>query len=67
VAYRVIKPFSDYHHGQFAAGEELIFVGRDYLPYHGGHTLTFTARKIYFQDEENAEILARLESYLAPT
>ena len=62
--YRVLRAITDYHGGSFAAGDVLTFVKRDYLPYHGGHTLTFEPRVMYLQDDENADVLGRLDSYL---
>ena len=58
--YVVKKSFVD-HHGQcFEVGDGLTFVKKDYLPYHGGHTIFFEERTIYLQDEEQAGILQGL-------
>ncbi len=64
--YRVIQSFVDYYQGAFDKGEELTFSHYNFLPYHGGYTLHFTPRAMYFQEEENAQILSRLEEYLEP-
>jgi Domain of unknown function (DUF3601) len=63
--YRVIRPITDCYGASFEAGEELTFVSRDYLPYHGGHTLVFRPRTMYLQDDENAGVLHALDTYLA--
>jgi hypothetical protein len=62
--YRVIRAITDFYGGQFAVGDVLTFVKRDFLPYHGGHTLTFEPRAIYFQDEANSDVLGSLDTYL---
>ena len=64
VTYRVAKSFTDYHDQQFEVGTELTFEGRDFLPYHGGHTLRFTPRKIYLQEVANGEVIARFDDHL---
>ena len=62
--YCVRKDFTDFYGGQFAAGAILTFQKRDYLPYHGGHTVQFAEQTLYLQDEENADILQDLWTYL---
>jgi hypothetical protein len=62
--YRVIRPIIDCYGAVFVPGEELTFVRRDYLPYHGGHTIVFETRSMYLQDETNADILNGLDLYL---
>lgn len=62
--YRVIREIRDYHGGIFPVGTELTFVQRNYLPYHGGHTVVFRPRPMYLQDETDADVLNDLESYL---
>jgi hypothetical protein len=66
VIYRVQKSFQDCYRGEFAVGEELTFITRHYLPYHAGHTLVFSPRCIYLQDDQNSELVGRIEQYLAP-
>lgn len=63
-SYRVVREIEDYHGNVFPAGMELSFVQRHYLPYHGGHTVVFRPKTMYLQDEENADVLNRLENYL---
>jgi hypothetical protein len=63
-AYRVIRLIKDCHGSDFAVGEELTFAHRDYLPYHGGHTIVFRQRAMYLQDEVNADLLNALDAYL---
>jgi hypothetical protein len=62
--YVVKKSFVDHHGQRFEIGDGLTFVKKDYLPYHGGHTIFFEERTIYLQDEEQAEILQGLWDYL---
>jgi hypothetical protein len=62
--YRVRKDFADYYQGHFAEGTILTFQKRDYLPYHGGHTIQFSEQTLYLQDDENADILQDLWTYL---
>ncbi len=66
ITYRVLRPFADCYGNRFMAGETLTFQGRNFIPYHGGHTLIFTPRTIYLQEELSAEILAEFEKYMAP-
>ncbi len=63
-SYRVIREIKDYYGTIFPVGMDLIFVRRDYLPYHGGHTVFFRPRPMYLQDEENADVLGALDQYL---
>jgi hypothetical protein len=49
--YRVQRDFVDHAGGTFAAGEELVFVRRHFLPHDEGHTLVFDARTMYVQGE----------------
>jgi hypothetical protein len=62
--YRVRRDFTDFYGGHFAAGAILTFQKRDYLPYHGGNTIHFAEQTLYLQDEENADILQDLWTYL---
>ena len=64
--YVVVQSFTDYHGGRFEAGERLTFKRHDYLPYHGGTTVEFEERTVYLQDEENADVLARIWAYIEP-
>ena len=64
--YVVVQSFTDYHGGRFEAGERLTFRKHDYLPYHGGTTIEFEERTVYLQDEENADVLARIWAYIEP-
>jgi len=63
-AYRVRMDFSDFYGGHFSEGAILIFQKRDYLPYHGGHTIHFAEQTLYLQDDANADILQDLWTYL---
>jgi hypothetical protein len=64
--YEVVRAFQDYYANRFEVGERLTYKSRDYLPYHGGHTVVFEERTMYFQDEESAEVLRNLAGYLRP-
>jgi hypothetical protein len=63
-AYRVMQSFVDFHGNQFRRGEVLRFNERHFLPYHGGHTVSFDERSMYLQEEQNAVILANFSDYL---
>lgn len=63
--YRVRRTFTDYYGHVFETGQELTFVKRNFLPYDGGHTLTFQPAAVYLQEELQAEILENLDVYLA--
>lgn len=62
--YRVRCTFTDYYGHVFEAGQALTFVSRNFLPYDGGHTLTFQPASVYLQEELQAEILENLDVYL---
>jgi hypothetical protein len=62
--YRVRRAFADYYRNPCREGEILTFVEYHFLPYHGGYTLVFQERNLYLQEEENAEILNSLGTYL---
>ena len=64
--YAVIQGFTDYHGGRFEAGERLTFKSHNFVPYHGGHVLTFEERNVYLQEEENADVLGRIWAYIEP-
>ena len=64
--YRIVRDFQDFYGDRFKAGEVLTFRKRDFLPYHGGHTITFAEQSMCFQEEANAELLENLWDYLQP-
>ena len=64
VTYRVVREIKDHYGEVFPVGTELTFVRRNYLPYHGGHTVVFRPQPIYLQDETNADVLNALDAYL---
>jgi hypothetical protein len=64
VIYIVTKPFADYYQSQFALGTKLTYVGRAFLPYHGGHTLFFKEQNIYLQEDDDAAFIDSLHEYL---
>jgi len=64
VNYTVTKPFTDYHEGHFAPDTKLTYLGRAYLPYHGGHTLFFKEHNIYLQEDDDAALINSLPEYL---
>ena len=59
--YRVIQEIRDYYGNVFPIGMELVFVGRYFLPYHGGHTIVFQPQTMYLQEEANADVLDGLD------
>jgi hypothetical protein len=64
VIYTVAKPFTDYHQNNFARGDKLTYVGRAYLPYHGGHTLFFKEQNVYLQEDDDAALIGSFHEYL---
>ncbi len=52
-AIRVVKAFRDYHGQEFTAGRVLTFTHRNYLPYHGGHTIYFLEATLYLCDNDD--------------
>ncbi len=65
--YRVLQSFTDYYGNSFQRNEVLHFKERHFLPYHGGHTIVFTERSLYLQEEQNNDILDRFSEYIAET
>jgi hypothetical protein len=66
--YRVGKKMVDHTSSAFQVGEELRFVERHFLPYHGGHTVIFNGtegreRRMYLQEEDNRDILDDFDAY----
>ena len=58
VAIRIVKTFRDYQNQEFAAGTILHFTKRNFLPYHGGHTVYFQEATMYLCDlNETAAIV----------
>ena len=47
--YRIARDFTDFFGNCFAAGEELVFESRDFLPYEDGHTLHFKGRGMWIK------------------
>lgn len=62
--YQILQSFTDYDGNRFNQGEVLHFQERHFLPYAGGHTIVFTERSLYLQEEVNADILAHFSAYL---
>lgn len=65
VTYTVTKPFTDYYQSHFALDTKLTYVGRAFLPYHGGHTLFFKEQNIYLQEDADAAFINSLHEHLA--
>ena len=61
--YEVIRDFKDHNGCSFPAGTRLTFLQRQFLPYHGGHTLCFREATIYLQ--EDSEVCRAFEHYFA--
>jgi hypothetical protein len=64
--YRVVRTFSDCYSNNFEQGRTLTFRQRNFVPYHGGHTVMFDEATIYLQETESAEILGNFSQYIAP-
>lgn len=64
-AYIVCRGFTDFYGNVFAPGEMLTYVERHFLPYHCGHTIVFRERNLYFQEEENKDIIDSFAEYLS--
>lgn len=66
--YLVVRDFTDYRRQLWSAGAELTFQHQAFLPYDGGHTVTFrvgdTTKAMYLQDDVNADLLADLDLYV---
>jgi hypothetical protein len=65
VVYIVSKPFDDYYGNHFSAGDKLTYVGRNFSPYQGGHTITFKEAGIYLHEGMNQDIIDSFDEYLA--
>jgi hypothetical protein len=61
--YIVSRGFTDFYGNVFAPGEVLTYVESHFLPYHGGHTIVFKERNLYFQEEENKDIIDSFADY----
>jgi len=61
--YEVLQDFTDHHGHAFSVGARLTFVQRQFLPYHGGHTLCFREATIYLQ--EDSEVCRAFERFFA--
>lgn len=63
--YVVRLGFKDFYGNVFTPGEMLTYVESHFLPYEGGHTIAFSERSIYLQEEKNREIIDSFADYLA--
>jgi hypothetical protein len=63
--YVVTRIFKDFYGNVFSPGETLTYAERHFLPYHGGHTIVFTERNIYLQEDENQDIIDSFADYLS--
>jgi hypothetical protein len=61
--YEVLQDFTDNNGHAYSVGTRLTFVQRQFLPYHGGHTLCFRDATIYLQ--EDSEVCRAFERYFA--
>jgi len=64
VEYIVLQSFRDHYQQPFEAHQRLRFIGRAFLPYHGGHTLFFEGRAMYLQEEQNVDIIDNFARFL---
>ncbi len=62
--YRVVRGFTDFYGTVFEENEVLVFRGRNFLPYHGGHTITFDGKPLFLQEDQNRDILDNFSSYI---
>lgn len=62
--YRVVRRFTDFYGTVFEENEVLEFRGRHFLPYHGGHTITFDGKPLFLQEDQNRDILDNFASYI---
>jgi hypothetical protein len=65
VVYTVTKPFTDYYQNHFPLDKKLTYVGRAFLPYHGGHTLFFKEQNIYLQEDDDKAFIDSFHEHLA--
>jgi len=63
VVYEVLQSFKDYYGNEFSAGDKLTFTGRNFVPYHGGHTITFKEKTLYLQEDENRDVVDSFDEY----
>jgi hypothetical protein len=54
---RIKREFFDYDKQKFEAGRELGFLERNFLPYEGGHTLTFVETVIRLGENYDHNLL----------
>jgi hypothetical protein len=54
--FRINRTFKDCYGQELQEGEVLHFLERDYLPYHGGHTLKFAEKTIYLSDNYESDL-----------
>lgn len=62
--YRVVRGFTDFYGTVFEENEVLVFRGRNFLPYHGGHTIIFDGKPLFLQEDQNRDILGNFSSYI---
>lgn len=62
--YVILRAFTDYQGQAFEPGTVLTFRSRHFLPYEGGHTVMFTEKWMYLQEELQAEILDNFADYV---
>ncbi len=62
--YVILRAFTDYQGQNFESGTVLTFRSRHFLPYEGGHTVMFTEKWMYLQEELQAEILDNFGDYV---
>lgn len=62
--YVILRAFTDHQGQNFEPGTVLTFRSRHFLPYEGGHTVMFTEKWMYLQEELQAEILDNFGVYV---
>lgn len=60
--YRVLIPVQT----GLTAGQEVEFLGMNFLPYHGGYTIGFSACTLNWQEDDQADLLDNFDLYFEP-
>lgn len=58
-AIRILQNFRDCAGGEFTEGQILHFTHRDFLPYHGGHTVFFKEATMYLCDNDETAMVVQ--------
>src|SRR5262249_24156978 len=58
-AIRIVKTLRDCRGNEFAEGRILHFTGRNYVPYHSGHTVYFQEATMYLCDDDETSAIVQ--------